>query len=90
MACMWFPDFPLEPVWVAVFEPTGGCLGNCDGCHAWGSHMERPSSARSVTPLYTLLSLSDPVSELQSDRFRKRETIQETELRCRQSSNLAI
>lgn len=68
LASMWLPDSLLEPVWVALFRPTGGCLGSCDGCHAWGLHTGRPSSAHGVTILTTLLSLSDPVTEAQSDR----------------------
>lgn len=47
-------------------------------CHAGGLHTGRPSSAHSVTPLAALLSLSDPVTEAQSDRSRRRETTQET------------
>lgn len=52
--------------------------GYHDGCHAGGLHTGRPSSAHSVTPLAALLSLSDPVTEAQSDRSRRRETTQET------------
>lgn len=71
LASMWFLDSLLEPMWVALFGPTGGCLGSCDGCHAGGLHTGRPSSAHSVTPLTTLLSLSDPVTKTGSDRYRQ-------------------
>lgn len=64
---------------MALFGPTGGCLGGCDGCHAGGLHTGRPSSAHAVTPLTTLLSLSDPVTKAESDRYREGEITQETE-----------
>lgn len=67
----WLPDSPPEPVWAALFRPTGGCLGSCDGCRAVGLHTGGPSSAHSVTPLTTLLSLSDPVTKAESDRYRR-------------------
>lgn len=42
---------------MALFRPTGGCLGSCDGCCARGLDTGRPSSAYSVTILATLLPL---------------------------------
>lgn len=74
----WLLDFLPKPAWAALFGPTGGCPGSRDGCHAGGLHTGRPSSAHSVTPLAALLSLSDLVTEAQSDRSRRRETTQET------------
>lgn len=75
LTSMWLLDSLLEPVWVALFGPTGSCLRSCDGCRAAGLHTGRPSSAHSVTPLTTLLSLSDPVTKAENDRYRERETV---------------
>lgn len=60
-SCLYFPFW--TPCWswrgwVALFRPTGGCLGSCDGCCARGLDTGRPSSAYSVTILAILVTCS--------------------------------
>lgn len=64
----WHYSYQLAAVWVAVMcVMLGASIGG------------RPSSAHSVTPLTTLLSLSDPVTKAESDRYRQGENVHETE-----------